>query len=410
MNQPETPPEVIFQGGLSWARARTPRVLSRIGKALFALAALNALALVLPSAPWLVGGSLIGAVGWLLFPISYVLSLTHTSFAGALTASANELVVSSKSGQRVIPGAEIAGALVVDREVAGGMVPTVEIQLKNGDRLTARMGDPQAPRAVVRALGFGPGGKRVRTSVAKPTRRLLHPLLGFACYTAALTVLMLFASAFRDSRAFEMAMAGYPPLTLLLYTLLQRYVRAPDVTVGDDGILVKGAGAPRFIARRDIAFAGTGPTGVLAIEERTGRRTPIVGVLYDKPRVAALSRVIAERYGPSAASADRHVHYERGGRPLAEWRDHLARALHDTNYRENAASADEAASVLYSAFATPEQRVGAALALRVAGQPRERIRVAADGAADDRVREALEAVADAEDDAVIEKALKRLQT
>jgi hypothetical protein len=220
---------------------------------------------------------------------------------------------------------------------------------------------------------------------------------------------MLFAAAFSDSRAFEAAMAGYPPLTLLFYYLLQRFTRAPDVTVGDDGILVKGAGAPRFIARRDIAFAGLGPTGLLAIEERTGRRTPIVGVLYDKARVAALSRVIAQRYGPSAASAERHVHYERGGRPLAAWREHLARALNDTNYRENAASADEAASVLYSAFATPEERVGAALALRVAGQPRERIRVAADGAADDRVREALEAVADADDDAVIEKALKRLQ-
>ena len=65
--------------------------------------------------------------------------------------------------------------------------------------------------------------------------------------------------------------------------------------------------------------------------------------------------------------------------------------------------------MLRSPRATGEQRIGAALALRVAGQPRERIRVAVEGAADDRVREALEAVADADDDVVIEKALKRLQ-
>jgi len=68
--------------------------------------------------------------------------------------------------------------------------------------------------------------------------------------------------------------------------------------------------------------------------------------------------------------------------------------------------------VLHSAQATPEQRVGAALALRVAGQPKERIRIAVDAAADERVREALEAVVEARDgeldDPVVEKALRRL--
>ena len=105
---------------------------------------------------------------------------------------------------------------------------------------------------------------------------------------------------------------------------------------------------------------------------------------------------------------DRFAHYERGGRALPEWRAHLAHAMSEATYRMNPATVEEAATVLRSAQATPEQRIGAALALRIANQPRERIRVAVDAAVDDRMRDALEAVADSEDDGVIEKALQRL--
>ena len=68
----------------------------------------------------------------------------------------------------------------------------------------------------------------------------------------------------------------------------------------------------------------------------------------------------------------------------------------------------EAEAGLRSAQATPDQRVGAALVARVGGIPPERIRVAAEASADERVRVALEAVAEDKDDAVIEKAMKRM--
>jgi len=44
----------------------------------------------------------------------------------------------------------------------------------------------------------------------------------------------------------------------------------------------------------------------------------------------------------------------------------------------------------------------------VAGEPSERILLAADAAIDDRVREALEAVVESDEDAPIERALRRL--
>lgn len=405
------PSSLTFASGLSWMRVRTPRLLSRIGKGFFMFGGLGMLAMVFPSLEVLAAANLISAFGWLFFLVSYVLSLAHTSFAGAVSISKEELSILSGTKRTTIPLAKIAGALVVNRPVAGGMVSTVEIELVNGDRLTARMPDPDGPGAVVRALGFGPGGRRVHATLSKPTRRLLHPLFGFASYVVGLSALMMIGLAFKTGgHEFEAAFAAYPPVTLLLYALLQRYVRAAVVTVGDDGVAVRAHGKTRVIARRDITFVGSQTPGVLAIEERSGARTAVANVLLDHARVAAVARLVAERAGPSAgAGAERFAHYERAGRALAAWRDHLGRAMNDASYRHNAATIDDAAAVLGSGEASAEQRIGAALALRVAGQPPERIRVAAVGAVDDRVREALEAVADAESDVVIEKALQRLQ-
>jgi hypothetical protein len=418
MNEPDArsdddaaPPSVTFASGLSWTRVSLPRLLSRIGKACFALGALGALSLLSPDVGLFGLGSLLGFLAWPLFIVSYILSLTQTSYGGGLTASSTELVVLSGTRRKVIPVAKIAGALVVEREVAGGIVPTVEIEMTNGDVLTARTPDPGAPHALTRALGFGPGGKRVRSALAKPTRRLLHPLLGVACYVGGILGLVFVAEAWRHgSNGFDVAFLAYPIVTLLLYETVKRIGRSAVITVGDDGIVVRGV-RRRFIGRRDIAFATGASGGTLSIEEHSGKRTVVSGALLDERRLAAVTRLIEERAGAGAATADRFHHYERAGREVAAWRAHLARAMNDTSYRQNAATVDEAASVLRSAEATPEQRVGAALALRVAGQPPARIRVAAVSAADDRMREALEAVADADadDDLVIEKALKRLQ-
>jgi hypothetical protein len=321
-NDDAGPPSVTFASGLSWTRVRTPRLLSRIGKVCFVFGALGMLALVSRDLELFASANGIGLLGWLLFLVSYVLSLTQTSFGGGLSISNDELVVLSGTKRKTIPFAKIAGALVVERSVAGGTVPTVEIELTNGDRLTARTPDPRAPEVLVRALGFGAGGKRVRATLEKSTRRLLHPLLGFAAYAAGMTVVMLIASAIpTGGHAFEVAFGVYPPLTLVLYAWLQRYVRAAVVTVGDDGVAVRRHGKTQLIARRDIAFVGNPVKGVLAIEERSGRRTAISNVLLDHDRLAAVARLLAERSGPSA-SAERFAHYERADRPLAAWGAH----------------------------------------------------------------------------------------
>ena len=82
-------------------------------------------------------------------------------------------------------------------------------------------------------------------------------------------------------------------------------------------------------------------------------------------------------------------------------------AMFEGGYRASPKTAEEAASILRSSAAAPDERVGAAMALRVAGET-DRVRAAAAATAEVRVRVALEAVADAEDDAAIEKALRRM--
>ena len=406
----QAPPSVTFaSGGVSWTRVRAPRLLSRLARGLYAASAVGAFATVVGGWSELAALGIFGSViAWPLMILSYILSLTQTTFAGGLAVSRTELVVhGAGSTRKFIPLSRIAGAVVVHREVFGAFVPTVEVELASGDRLTARLPDPRAAAAVVRALGFGPGGRRVHVSLAKPTRRLFHPLMGCIAYFVGvfLTIPRM------PSHAMDSLYGLYPLLGLLLYAGLKRLLRAPKVTIGEDGILLERRVGSTFVPRADISFVGASGS-TLVVERRSGKRDELRGFALDPARLLAVAQVVEERSKAAPTTADRFTHYESGGRLLAEWRAHLAQAMNQASYRHNAATVDEAAAVLHSAEATPEQRVGAALALRVAGQPKERIRVAVDAAADERVRAALEAVADARDgdvdDPVIEKELKRL--
>jgi hypothetical protein len=128
----------------------------------------------------------------------------------------------------------------------------------------------------------------------------------------------------------------------------------------------------------------------------------------DPAHLATLLGIIHERVAAAARVASKAAAFDRRGRDVAAWRDHVKRVLADGGYRDAPPfTVDDAAFVMRSPLATPEQRVGAALALRVAGEPKERVRVASDAIADDRLRVAVDAIADDDDDRV-EKALRAM--
>ncbi|MBX3191407.1 MAG: hypothetical protein KF819_30710 [Labilithrix sp.] len=413
------PPSVtIATGGVSWVRARTPRILSTIAKGLWGLSSIGSLAMAIDGAWFLSLLSLVTMFAWPLFIVSYIVTLTQTSLRGAIEVTPEGLALLGVGARRTMRRAEIRSAYVVDRQVAGGSIATLEVELTSGDVLAATFPEPDAARKIVAKLGFGAGGGRVHVPLAKPARRLLHLPIALACWIGATTMAVGAVTVFAmndgpswTSAVGAGAMSLYPALALAIYTALRRFARGAEVTVGDDGVLVVKGTRRRFIPRRDVGLVVGSPRGGLLVETRSGERVVVEGAFLDAGRLEAVVRLLHERSGVASAGADRHAHYERAGRPIEQWRDHLARAMSEAGYRETAATADEAAAILRSPHATGEQRVGAALALRIAGSPPERIRVAVDAAVDDRTREALEAVAEAEkieDDERIEKALRRL--
>ncbi len=82
---------------------------------------------------------------------------------------------------------------------------------------------------------------------------------------------------------------------------------------------------------------------------------------------------------------------ERRGRAINVWKESIESALRSpTVYRLATPTRDQLEQVVEDAKAPAERRVGAALALAsLPGSPVERVRVAAEATADDRIRKAL---------------------
>jgi hypothetical protein len=390
------------KGSLSWSHEEWPRRLSRAGKLLFLVssAGVPLFALVHEDLAGVVL-MIVGAVYITLFVVSYLISLVQTHFAGTLAVDVDALHVRKGAAVRTIPLASIAGALVVERAGA----PAVEIELARGDRLTARFADVAVTRALVDSLGFGPRGRRVRVHLATPLRRLTHLAWAFFAYTIGSVVSAVaatLAAPLAEGEVTSLLMwATLPFATLAIYEVTKRLLAAPTVTVGDDGVRIERAmGARSYPLRSDL---------------RSSRY-----LWVDRPRVEALTRLAAERAGPIARGAhaiDQRAAFARSSdpsassdrtKPFAAWSARLGELLGSASYRGAPVTADDARATLRSPDATPEERVGAALALRVAGDAPSQIRVASESLADPRLRVAIEAIADG-DDARAEAALGKLQ-
>lgn len=390
---------MIFESrGLSWRHVASARLISTAGKALL-LAGMVLLGPVLAMEPDdrfvgpFYGGSI--AFGLLALAVSYAVSLTQTWSPRRFRVGDDALLVLGRS----VPLRKIASAYVVERRIGGTAVPTVEIELRSGDVLSVRVQDPATAAELVSALGFGPGGRCVRIDLARPTRRLLHPLLGAGAVVFGVVIGAIVASLVAGTGPANAARFGgvfYAVLAIasaIFYAAFKRLSAAPVVVVGNDGVVVEQALREARFSRARLS--------------RHGSVVPVGGVAHDAERQAAVSAMIAERFGAAAAPPERAAAFARAGRDVGAWRAHVRSAL-DAGYRAAGASVDDAAAVLASPAATEDQRIGAALALRVAGEPPERVRIAAAGAVDPRFRVVLEAIADDADDARLEKALGRL--
>lgn len=350
--------------------------------------------------------SLVGFVGFAL--ASIIVRLTSTDVPGDVEIDDRHVTVRRAKAVRKFRREEVLEAVAVDRAIAGAVpVHAVELTVRemggDGDVVRARTQDRAEAEAIVRALGFGVGGRRVRIDLASASRPLTSLLGLFPAFVAA-SLLMIVAMTFARPPA-QAQFALFAGLLFGAFELVKRAFRAPRWVVGDDGLAIeKPFGRRTFVPR--AAIAGIEDGGLPAIVRHDGTKLAAprgTGIDPERARgaVDALRDRIAGR-DPKPVAPDLAL----GDRSVRELREDLRQRIEQPQYREAATTTDTAEALMKSPDASLDERVAAALALRIAGEPATKIRVAADAFVDDTTREALEAVA-ADDDAKAERALSR---
>lgn len=378
--------------GVAWDAGRRARVYSIIGRA---IAVLGIVFTLLPAELAAVG-ALEAVLGMFVMMIGFVASLeTPRERPGEVHVDdAGGVLVRIGKKSLMFARAKITGAWVTRRVVSMREYYWVEISTRPGTTIAVRVPTLAEARGVVEELGFGPFGRAAKIPLAKRSRRVLHLALAAVAYLASI---------------FAPWLAG-PAMLLVVfavvYELLRFAFRPPVLDIGSDALQVRIGPRKVRVPRSDIARVSSPTAGSIVIERKNGSKLRIRGVALDPARVAAAAALIDERLGDRPAHVRANA-FERGGRGLAEWRAAL-RTNFDPTYRSTGASIEDATDVLASPSSTVEQRVGAALALRVAGEPLERVRIAAEGTVDGKVRVVLDAIADGADDEALDETLRRM--
>ena len=204
--------------------------------------------------------------------------------------------------------------------------------------------------------------------------------------------------------------AGFAALVgVALFVLASRR----QVTVGTDAVFARGMWSTHLLRHDEIArveerASWAGFERMLRLHRRSG---PPVDIAFrnDSTSQAPLVREWIEEARVAYARPEPISAFDRGAKPIEPWRSDIERlARRDVRYREAALDPEKASKLLAGADVPVDQRLGAALALRIAdpAEAAEKIRVAAEATADPRLRDALSVIADEGDDAAIDDALR----
>lgn len=406
---------VVADAYVSWGRERLARIFSWIGKG--AVVA-GALAMALASAVERAGDALamFWITAWFVFffamAVSYVIHFLRGFRRASVRVTRDALTVNYGSRARRVARTDIVGALMVDRPVGEGSVPTLELELATEERIVVRFREPASRVGLRDALGFGPAGARTRVRLAAPSHRLLHLPVGFAIYLVGsvlgqVAMILAISALHLEGRWLGVAVSGSTALMLAAHAIATRLLRPPVVTIGQDGVLVERGFKKEFVARRDLVgvvrSAGALPP---VLQLRGGEVRVLGGAMVDAFRRMAVVSQIGEWLAAEAPAQEPSPHFEREGRNVAAWKEHLTHLLDGAGYRGARASAEDAARVLDSPMSTIDQRVGAALALRIANEPQAHVRVQVERLADPTAREAVLAALE-DDEPALDAALGR---
>lgn len=382
---------VAIAASATRVRARLVRDLSRFGKIALLVWALVSTGYY-PRPP--LDMALVQATGFVAllgaFAIVATVVLSSPKLRPTRATIANGRLVVERNGRK----RELDATNAIVHENA------TEIETRDGEVWGFVHGSQDEAAAFVDALGFGASGRR-----AKFDMNLRVPIatrFGLAFFALVSAMFVSLPLAIAGIRAFENAIPVV--LTGVIYQLFRFVMKKPVVIAGVDGVLIDRRGRmPRFVPAREIVNASRTLSGNALLVLRDG------SIEIDGPNQFRQAALVT-RVGAARDVSATPISLEREGRSVRAWRDHL-RDVVLGGYRVAAEPIERLAEQLTSRSATPEQRVGAALALRVAdeGTGASRVRVAAEHCADTRLREALEIAAAQEiDDAKLERALSRL--
>lgn len=359
-----------------------------------------------------IGLFLVGtAVSVALALVSVLVGAERRSAGGVLRAGPEGFTLEQEGGAAPESFARhrIAGGLLLEAD--GGSC--VELHLADGRLLRIGMRSRNKARAMLDRLGMGPERRRIVAPQGRPNHVLAA---GCAAYPAAF---VLFATALL---AFDSRLGALAPLFLALLVagttlLARRLARGAVVEIGAEGVSVRGAEpVGRFVRFEHIARVSRSGRMLLLMlrDDAAGEpRSPIRVACADADLAEGLGERIEEAMG-RARGAHRQAPVaellDPGDQPVAAWRAGLAGLLAvRAQYRSAGVVADDLLDVVEDPGAAPAARLGAAIALRTRRAPedRERVRIAADTCADERLRAALEAAAAEEEMAeeVITRAL-----
>jgi hypothetical protein len=322
--------------------------------------------------------------------------LNRSFFAprGVIRCSSNDLVIERRIA-RTIPLADVEAGFVVPTRKA----TSVELHLKGGDVIDVRVADAAEAASLLRSARVDVARQRCRIQLVDQNARLFIGLFtaGSLAY-CSIPALVFLAVLFPG----QTAGLVWTCLLALSTVLALRATALPELTIGTDGISFKRGFWETFVAFEELAEIRPAGLGIL-IRYRDGRTRTIFSPAGVGPeRFEALLLRVREAMAARAQVQQPALELlDRRGRSLREWRTALSEvARRGTSYRDIGISIDDLEAVIASADATPERRLGAAVALRAAAHPAATslIRVAAAQCASQRLRVALEKVGEGKDD------------
>ncbi len=359
----------------------------------------------------------------LLYCVWWVMVLAHTApwalfFVGLLVmslvvfATRREVWVGlvesderglSFRGSLLLSHAHIESAYVLSQDP-----PIVSVAPRRGWPIRVRLTDDADALALLKALGRG-------VEEAKASFRVADPWIGFLPFFLGFFLIVLptyfFAQGLSSSHFFFALAFGLWGMMGTLGALLA----SAALEVGRDGILLRRRFGSRYVPYASLEGAwGTATTIVLKPRgHKPMRLTVAQGSRADREQLCeAIVRRIEEArevFAHSSRVEGAAALVAPGGRPPAQWVHEVRALVRARSYREAVLDADRLWRVVDDPSMVASTRAGAAMALAAIDEDaRVRLRMAADGCADPRLRVALAQVADSAGEADVEAALLTL--